>query len=119
MPKNELRTTTVTIGAGASLSGSTIDLATLGNPVAIITDAAWDTQALGFQGSVDGTNFFPVYKEATEYSLAGVTASTYHSLDFQVFTGMSDLKVLSGTIAAAANQVDATVIKLVCWHIDE
>jgi len=41
MPKNELRTTTVTIGAGASLSGSTIDLATLGNPVAIITDAAW------------------------------------------------------------------------------
>jgi len=119
MPKNELRTTTVTIGAGASLSGATIDLATLGNPVAIITDAAWDTQAMGFQGSVNGTNFFPVYKEATEYSMAGVTASTYHSLDFNTFLGLSHLKILSGTIAAAANQVDATVITLVCWHVDD
>jgi hypothetical protein len=119
MPKNELRTTTVTIGAGASLSGSTIDLATLGNPVAIITDAAWDTNAVTFQASVDGTNFFNLYKEATEYSLAGVTASTLHSLDMQAFAGLSHLKIRSGTAAAAVNQVDATVITLVCWHIDE
>jgi hypothetical protein len=119
MPKKELRTTTVTIGAGASLSGSTIDLDTLGNPVAVIVDAAWDTQAMTFQGSVDGTNFFNLYKESTEYSLTAVVASTLHSLDMQAFAGLSHLKVRSGTAAAAANQADATVVTLACWHIDD
>jgi len=119
MPKNELRTTTVTIGAGASLSGATIDLATLGIPVAIITDAAWDTQAMTFQGSVDGTTFGNLYKESTEYSLTGVAASTFHSLDQNAFYGVSHLKIRSGTAAAAANQGDATVVKLVCWHVDD
>jgi len=119
MPKNELRKTPVTIGAGASLSGASIDLDTLGIPVAVITDAAWDTQAMGFQGSVDGTTFVPIYKEGTEYSLAGVLASAYNSLEQAVFLGVSHLKILSGTIAAAANQADATVIKLVCWHVDD
>lgn len=119
MPKNELRTTTVTIGAGASLSGASIDLDTLGNIVAIITDAAWDTNAMGFQGSVNGIDFFPIYKEAAEYSLAGVTASTYHSLDDSVFYGVSHIKILSGTIALPVAQIDATTIRIVTWHVDE
>ena len=118
MPKNELRTTTVTIAAGASLSGATVDLDVLGNPVAIITDAAWDTNAVTFQASVDGANFFNLYKEGTEYSLAGVVASAYNSLDIEPFTGLSHLKIRSGTAAAAVNQVDATVVTLVCWHMD-
>jgi hypothetical protein len=82
-------------------------------------DAAWDTNAVGFQASVDGVNFFPVYKEGVEYSLAGVLASAYNWIDQAIFFGVSHLKILSGTIAAAANQADATVVTLVCWHMDE
>ena len=119
MPKNELRTTQVTIGAGASLSGATIDLDTLGTPVAVITDAAWDTNAMTFQASVDGTNFFNVYNEGTEYSLAGVVASAFNRIDQQVFFGAAKLKVRSGPAAAGVNQADATVVTLVTWHIDE
>jgi hypothetical protein len=104
---------TVTVANGASLSGSSGLLEGAQRLLGIITDSAWDTNAVTFQGSVDGTNFFNLYKEGTEYSLAGVVASTYQALDPVVFLGVRAVKVRSGTAAAAVNQTGDAVITLV------
>jgi len=103
---------TVTIAAGASLSGSSGD--TKGRSVAgIITDAAWDTQAVTFQVSIDGTNYFNLYNAGTEYSLAAVVASSAHAVNPDVFAPFRYVKVRSGTAGLAANQVDASTVTLV------
>jgi hypothetical protein len=101
---------TVTIAAGASLS----DAATFPGYrlVGFTTDAAWDTQAVTFQTTYDGTNYANHYNEATEYSQAAITASTNHSVNVESFLGVRGVKVRSGTAGAAANQVDATVVTL-------
>jgi hypothetical protein len=112
---DDLRYITVTIANGASLSGAGVILPDHGRLVGIITDAEWDTNAVTFQACVDGTNFFNLYDEGTEYSLAGVVASTYNRVDMNVFLGVRQVKVRSGTAAAAVNQVGATTITLVLW----
>lgn len=112
-----VRTGTVTVGAGASLSGAVTMDATW-KLVAVITDSAWDTNAMTFQATVDGTNYFSVYNEGTEYSLAGVVASALNRVDLNVFLGARAIKVRSGTAASAVNQVDATVVTLVFFRID-
>lgn len=103
---------TVTITNGASLSAAS---ATLKGycVVGVITDSAWDTNAMTFQVSADGTNYFNLYKEGTEYNLAGVVASAYNAVDPAVFMGAVNLKVRSGTAAAAVNQAGAAVVTLV------
>lgn len=108
---NFKRTVSVTIAAGASLSGA-------GQKdgwrlVGYITDAAWDTQAVSFQASVNGTTYVNVYDAAAEYTQAGVTASTFHAVNPAVFEGANYIKVRSGTSGAAVNQVDATSVTLV------
>lgn len=112
------KTTTVTIGAGASLSGATEDMLSLGELVAVITASTWDTAAVTFQASVDGTNFFNVYNEGTEYSLTGVVASAYNRVSINVFLGARYLKVRSGTAGSATNQADATIVTLVFWQVE-
>jgi hypothetical protein len=102
----------VTIANGESLSSSSGDLA--GWRVgAIIPDAQWDTNAVTFQASHDGTVFHNLFDEATEYSIAGVTSLTWRTLDPAVILTPRYLRVRSGTAAAAVNQVGATVITLV------
>lgn len=110
---NLQKTLTVTIGAGASLSGATADLGGW-RVIGYITASTWDTQAVSFQVSLDGTNFFNLYYEAAEYTQAGVIASTFHAINPAVFSGARYIKVRSGTAGAAVNQVDATIITLVC-----
>jgi hypothetical protein len=114
---DDVRYTTVTVANGASLSGAGQLLPTNGRLVAIIMDAAWDTNAVSFQVSVDGTNYFNLYDEATEYSMAGVTASTYRKIDWTVFQGARYVKVRSGTAAAAVNQVGDSIVTLVMWNL--
>jgi hypothetical protein len=101
----------VAIAAGASLSAAGLKAGW--RLVGYITDAAWDTQAVSFQASRDGTNYFSVYNEAAEYTQAGVTASTYHAVNPAVFEGANYIKVRSGVAANAVNQVDATSVTLV------
>lgn len=104
---------TVTIAAGASLSGSSGDLEGR-RVIGYITASTWDTQTVSFQGSLDGTNWFNLYYEATEYTQAAVTASTFHAVNPAVFWPVRYVKVRSGTAAAAVNQVDATIVTLIC-----
>ena len=105
------QSTTVTVAAGASLSGAAAlrELKLL----AVITAATWDTNAITFQASFDGTNFFNVWNDSGEYSIAAVPASTYVAINPMYFLGARSIKVRSGTSAAAVNQVDATIVTLV------
>jgi hypothetical protein len=110
----EVWTANARIVAGQSLSDG---FALRGRLVAIITDAAWDTNAMTFQVSVDGTNYFNLYNEGAEYSIAGVTASTYRRVDMSMFYAARFLKVRSGTSAAAVAQVDDTTFTVVGWEM--
>lgn len=116
---DDIRTTTVTVANLASLSGASLDLSVLGKPVAVITDAAWDTQAMTFQVSVDGVNFFNLYNEGSEYQIAGAAASHFHRVDWSLFYGVKFLKVRSGTGAAPVNQAGDSVVTLVCWQVED
>jgi hypothetical protein len=109
---NFVSSKTVTIANGASLSGASADLAGNG-VVGIITAAAWDTNAVSFQGSLNGTDWYNLYNGGTEYSLAGVVASAFCAVNKDLFLGTRYVKVRSGTAGAAANQTGATVVTLV------
>lgn len=112
-----IRTVTVTVADSASLSGSSGELD--GRLIAVITASTWDTAAMTFQASTDGTNFFNVYNEGTEYSLAGVVASAFNRVNVNVFLGARYIKVRSGTAASAVTQSGATIVTLVYWKMDE
>lgn len=105
-------TQTVTIAAGTSLSAATSNLGGY-SLIGISMDAAWDTNAVTFQGSFDGTTYYNVYEAGTELSFAGVVASSFNSVE-QVypFLPWRYLKVRSGTAAATVNQAGATVVTL-------
>ena len=106
------KTETVTVGAGASLSGSSASMA--GRVlVGVITASTWDAAKMTFQASLDGTNFFDVTYKGTEYEVASVTAAKFIAVDPEVFYGAKYIKVRSGTSGAPTNQVDATIVTLV------
>ena len=101
----------VTVANGTSLSGASADLA--GNVVVgILTDAAWDTNAVTFQGSVDGVTYYNLFNGGTEYSLAGVVASSMCGVSKDLFLGARYVKVRSGTAGAAVNQVGDSIVTL-------
>lgn len=112
----ELVTATVTIADTESLSDAA-DLSALGVPIAIITDAAWDTNAVTFQGSADGVTFSDLRATGVEVSIAGVVASSMEPLDPRQFLACQHLKVRSGTAGAAVAQAGDTVVTIVCRPI--
>jgi len=106
---------TVTIANGAAVSG----VCALGSrpdlwPVGMVADAAWDTNAVSFQGSFDGANYFDVLDvdSGLEYSIAGVVKEKLLPLKFQNFLCCEYIKVRSGTSASPVNQSGATVVTL-------
>jgi len=106
------QTTTVTILDGQSLSGAA-DLRALGAPVAIITDAAWDTNAVTFQLSVDGVLYTDLRSGATEVGQPAVVASAITALNPFDFLAARYIKVRSGTSAAPVVQAGDTVVTIV------
>lgn len=109
---NLISTETVVIANGQSLSGASASLSGR-QLVGVITDAEWDTNAMTYQASVDGVNYFNLFYEASEYSQTGVTASTYRALNPNVFYGVRYIKVRSGTAGSPVSQSGATTITLV------
>lgn len=110
-------TQTVTVGAGASLSGSSSKYAGL-KLVGVVTAATWDAAKLTFAVSVDGTNFYPLKDAAgTEYEISAQTAAMAIAVEPKNFIAWDYVKVRSGTSTAATNQVDATIVTLVFMPI--
>jgi len=104
-------TVPVTIGAAASLSGASTKI--LGQLVAIIPDASWTTNAVTFQGSLDGATFFDLWTAGAEYSVLAIPASKWQAVSQAVFTGVKYIKVRSGTSGTPVTQGSSTVITLV------
>ncbi|HET8669772.1 MAG TPA: hypothetical protein VFM05_03830 [Candidatus Saccharimonadales bacterium] len=105
-------TQTVTIGAGASLSGASTKYAGY-RLVGIITASTWDAAKVSFSVSVDGTNYFTLHSGSAEYEIASVTGAFAIPVEKKYFMPWNYVKVRSGTSGAATNQADATVVTLV------
>jgi hypothetical protein len=110
-PDNSI-TQTVTIAAGASLSGASTKYPGY-RLCAVITASTWDAAKISFQGSVDGTNYFVIKPKGTEYECAAVTGAALVPIEPQYFLIPDTIKVQSGISTAATNQVDATIVTLV------
>jgi hypothetical protein len=116
-PAYILEEVAVTIANGASLSGAA-DLYGF-NLVGFRPDTAWDTNAMTFQGSVDGSTYTDVYYVnsslvQTEYGITGVAASRGCDVNFLIFLPYKFIKVRSGTAGTPANQTGDTIIYLKC-----
>lgn len=105
-------TQTVTIAAGASLSGASTKYNGY-RLIAVVTASTWDAAKLSFAVSNDGTNFFALHSGTAEYELASVTGAWAIPVDPKYFLGWDYIKVRSGISTAATNQADATVVTLV------
>ena len=103
---------TVTIAAGASLSGASTKYAGY-RLVGIVTASTWDAAKISFAVSNDGTNFFTLHSGTAEYELASVTGAFAIPVEVKYFLPWDYVKVRSGLVGAATNQVDDTVVTLV------
>ena len=111
MALDEGQTQTVTIAAGASLSGASANIP--GHRLlAVQTASTWDAAKISFQVSTDGTNFFVLTNEGTEYECAAVTGAKAVAIDPALFLAWDYIKVQSGISTAATNQADATIVTL-------
>jgi len=105
----------VTIANAASLSGAAV----IGGRVLIgvITPAVWTAAAISFEGSNDGTTFYPMYDQAAELTIAtGIISATearYFAVDHTEFAGLSSIKVRSGVNGTPVAQGAARTVKLV------
>ena len=105
-------TQTVTIGAGASLSGASTKYPGY-RLVGIVTASTWDAAKISFAVSNDGTNFFALYNKDGEVQLPSTTGALAYSVAAVDFLGWDYIKVRSGLVGAATNQADATIVTLV------
>jgi hypothetical protein len=103
LAKNLTLTDTVTIAS----SGTTSTALTLQGgrvPLAIVTPSALTGTAFTFQASTDGTNFFNIYNEGTQYSL-NVGISRYIKLNINAFQAVRYIRIVSGSSEAALRTI--------------
>lgn len=104
MAKNIQLTDTVTIASAGTVSTSII-MERNRVPLAVIVPAAFTGTTIKFQASIDqGTTFFALYNEATEYSVT-VSTSRYVALNPDVFQGVACVRLVSGSSEAASRTI--------------
>ena|SRR4030067_3630375 len=102
---------TVTVANGVSLSGAiNVETHVI---CAFVTDSGWNTAALSFQASSDGTNYFNLYSDGSELTFAAIAASTWVTIDPARFLGIRHLKVRSGTAGSPVNQTGDSVVTVI------
>ena len=105
-------TETVTIAAGASLSGASTYRPGY-SLVGIQTASTWDAAKITLDGSLNGTNYFSVRTNAAEYEIASITGAACVAIDPAVTHMWKTFKVRSGIVGTLVAQVDATIVTLV------
>ena len=107
-------TQTVTIGAGASLSGAST-LYKGYRLVAVCTASTWDAAKISFAVSNDNSTYYALYDETgAEINVSNaITGAAAVSLNPNDFLAWDYVKVRSGLVGSATNQVDATIVTLV------
>lgn len=95
--------TTISISSGQSLSAS---YQTDGKFVGFIVPAAWTTAAITFAGSVDGTNFYPIFDAGLERTIASADVVTGRMiiLNLSDWLGVKFVRIRSGTSGTPVNQ---------------
>ena len=95
---------TFTVLSGASVSD---DIGLDGRvPVAIYMPAAWTAAAITFQAAyeIDGT-FYDLYDTAeAEFDITTPVAGKVHTIDPNLFLGVTQLRIRSGVSATPVNQ---------------
>lgn len=106
---------TVTIANSGNLSGAG-DLGT-GRLVGIITPSTWTSAAITFSASPDGSNYYDLYDDATERTIASgsipTSASRFFALSLSDWLGIRSLKIRSGTSGSPVSQGGARSVILV------
>jgi hypothetical protein len=102
---------TVTVADGQSLSDAlSVDKYVV---CGFVVDSGWNTAALTFTVSYDGTTYYNMFNGATELSYAAIAASSWVSVDPAVFMGIPYIKVRSGTAGTPVNQTGASVVTVI------
>ena len=102
-----------TIANGASLSAS---VQVNGERIQVVEmPSAWTAAGLSFQGSPDNSNFFDLWDETGEFTLA-VDASRRIQINSDTLSQQAYLKVRSGTSAAPVNQGAERKLYLEIWE---
>lgn len=102
---------TATIANGASLSDA-VNMQG-GRLCAIVMPADWTAADLTFMGSADGATFYNLYDADDAEITVQASDDRYILLDGGRWLGVRNLKVRSGTSAAAVNQGAQRLITLV------
>ena len=104
---------TATIANGASLS----DALTLngGRLTVIEMSAAWTAAVLTFTGSMDGTNYYPVYDDDGDEVYIIVDAARRIHVDIEALNQQKYVKLRSGTAVTAVLQGAARTIYVEVW----
>jgi hypothetical protein len=105
MAKNLRLTDTVVIAISGTVSASlTLDNSRI--PLAIVTPSALTGTSFNFNGSIDGTSFYPIYNESTLYAVTvGTSAGRHIALSRAAFEGVRYLQVVSTSAEAAARTI--------------
>jgi hypothetical protein len=108
---------TATIAINASLSDS-IDMAD-GSLVGIIMPAAWTAGGLHIAGSVDGTNFYPLFDTAgNELGVTSAVASYMYTFDPGLAVPPRYIKIRSGTAGTPVVQLAARTFTVIGRRFD-
>lgn len=104
------------IAATIANGASETDVIDLGDwvPSAIQMSAGWDTAALTLRGSFDGTNFFPIYVDGSEFSISAPAVSALHMISIPAMGALKFLKIRSGTASSPVNQTAARSLAVIC-----
>lgn len=97
---------TLTIANGAATS-TALALGQTASAVVIEFPAAFTGATVAIHGTVDGTNYKPVYYAGAALSVT-VTVSTIHVLPAEKLLGLSSIKLVSASNEAAARSILAT-----------
>lgn len=80
----------------------------------IVMPAAWDTAALTFRASIDGTNFFDVYDDSGNVLTVQAAASRFIVIASPLaYLGIQRIMVRSGTPSVAVAQTADRLLQLI------
>lgn len=106
-------TQSVTIAAGASLSGA-IEIGERATALMLVMPDQWTAAGLTVQTSPDGVTYQNLYdRNGTEVAIV-TAASRNVALDTWTFGGARYIKLRSGTAGTPVNQAGARSIQVVC-----
>ena len=109
--QNAVRYTTATIANGEALSDA-IAVGRGAVVLGVVMPASWTTANLTFQATVDGTNFFNLYDNATEYTVTAA-ASRVIMINSDITDSLQQIKVRSGTSGTPVNQGAERLLTLI------